>query len=540
MNEHENEGEEQDRRRFLKTLGLGGAAAGLGLLAGTSPAGAATTIGPNKVSTTDLEDVASIEGVADHIVTQDNELSSVLSNLSDGDVVVVGDVTHDSWLDIDGVSDVTIIGIGNGTITTADSAEVGGFRIGWNSHVENLTIKNLTIDGNDANQTGNITQGSAIHVKDGDEIHIENCDIVNTLVTRGTGTGENSAGVRALNQAGRIVVRNCNFDSNVVRHVETSCTELVIDGMTSTNVNERCISLEALVKDNHITQRAYITNLDLEKGPNGTDTGAFIGTHGLDCNSVGTTSVTPTGSGHEELVFTGPIHLSGGKRCGFAFRDFSDSDSGPTLKGNIVIDGPTEQGILFTRDSTDDNNKVLSYGIVIDGVEVKNTGLQGVRVRNTTGSQITNVTATGCTSGISLNRAEHTVVKPQLLENLSGNAVIADGNCPDTAVQDGMIREVDKHAVVLASAPDSQVIGIHAENPALDTGNTYDGILIQSDACVAQNNRIIDENNHIRHGVQFENLSSGVATDNTVRGQNNSVVNTFNSSGVTTSPNYDL
>lgn len=138
MSARENEGGEQDRRKFLKKLSIGGAAAGLGLLAGTSPAGAATTVTPSKVQTDNLDNIVSIDGGGSTINLQDN------INLNSNTIESVGTINTDNLHTPSRSADVVVWKDSGGTIhADGEDSEIA-------SGTDALTVINTAIDNSSA------------------------------------------------------------------------------------------------------------------------------------------------------------------------------------------------------------------------------------------------------------------------------------------------------------------------------------------------------------------------------------------------------
>jgi len=292
-----------------------------------------------------------IQGVAEHIIRKQSQLESLPNDLEDGDTVLIGNVKHSEPINIDGVTNVTISGIGKegSSITTATGANCGLFHIGHNSAVGTITIKNLMLDGNNENQPGGATTANPIWTQNVDEIRCEDVFFKDSIVSRGSGgAGENTSCARVFYPTRKATFIDCDVDARCVRGIESSCEELHVMGGEFKNTYERCISLDALVKTRRVTQRACIDGVTVTKGEDGSDAGACVGGAGLRMQEVGDEGVTPTGDPIEEWViencFLGEEDISG-KRTGITIREFSGNGALFKFRNNVIGD-QNEQGIL--------------------------------------------------------------------------------------------------------------------------------------------------------------------------------------------------
>jgi hypothetical protein len=121
---------------------------------------------------------------ADYVVTTTAELHAAFDAVEDGETILItgenSPYRTTQFLDID-ASDVTVIGEGpRPLIRVADGANVGGIRIGYHKHVENITICGVSYDGNPEGQTLR-RGGFGIGSFDAVNTTIEGCDIRRTV-----------------------------------------------------------------------------------------------------------------------------------------------------------------------------------------------------------------------------------------------------------------------------------------------------------------------------------------------------------------------
>jgi hypothetical protein len=338
----------------------------------------------------DVSSVATSEvaGIADHVITTKADLQALPDELSSGETVWIGRVEHDEVVEIDGVDNVTITGSGmdSSRVTTADGSNSGLFHVGRNSPVGKITIKNITIDGNSANNSGDTDFATPIWTGDVDELVVDTISFVDTIEPDGR---SNTSTIRAYYPTRRVKIRDCEFHGNVTRHVESSCRELHVTDSFFENAIERSISLDSFVPNNRLTQRAFIRSNDLRVGPEGSAVGAHVGGEGLDSTFVGAAPVDPVGDPIEKYVFR-DNDITGVKRVGFAIRD---ATQGEFEYINNDIEGAEEHGIINIRTGDSDQSIINPGSITIHRGTIRDTGAAAIQVGNSSNINISEVIA---------------------------------------------------------------------------------------------------------------------------------------------------
>jgi len=188
----------------------------------------------------------------DHIVRTKSELQDLFpSGLSDGDVVQIDPrntpIRTDQWLDIEN-SNVTVIGSGsNLDIYVADGGNVGGFRIGQNSEVSNVSIRRVRYHGNQPNQDQSVKALDGVLIINANHCVVEECYISWTSPKDEHHSGGSGVTVKGGNNNRGNVIRNSRFYENGDRQIQTAGTGTrIIDNHCSTTYDR---SIAVNVKD---------------------------------------------------------------------------------------------------------------------------------------------------------------------------------------------------------------------------------------------------------------------------------------------------
>lgn len=180
------------------------------------------------------------------VVTNSGELRSAFNNLSDGGHVHIvresgaPPLEITDYLDID-ASDVLVTGQGTRPmITVPNGGNTGGFRIGYNSHCERVTIRGISYDGNGRNQTMN-SGGFGIGCFDVSDVTVVNCDIRETAPHHEH--NQNNSGVTMRNGTYRFALINNHFEDIGDRAMEATGNYGLVFGNTSKDGFDRMIGL---------------------------------------------------------------------------------------------------------------------------------------------------------------------------------------------------------------------------------------------------------------------------------------------------------
>jgi hypothetical protein len=254
-------------------------------------------LGGSNITNAGSIDTGELSGVADHIVTTASELESAFNNLSAGDTVWIGTPSTPyrttQWLDID-VDGVTVVAQsthaddGQPIIKVADGANVGGIRMGYNSAVTNVTIRNVGFHGNDQNQDQTVYRLHAFLAVEGSSIRIEDCFATRTSPYHEHNTG--GSGVSVEPGCTSVWVRGNEFDDIGDRAIQTAGSWVRISDNDCRNGFDRGVSLdlqevdtgtqrvahETVVANNHIHNCNFGSAIGGSVTENDTDLGRWV------------------------------------------------------------------------------------------------------------------------------------------------------------------------------------------------------------------------------------------------------------------------
>lgn len=182
------------------------------------------------------------------VATTDDDLRRAFATLTDGTHVHI--VREDGappleiadYLDID-AADVLVTGAGaRPQITVPDGANTGGFRVGYNNHAENVTIRGVSYDGNGRNQTMQ-SGGFGIKTLDAFDVTITGCDIRETAPHHAH--NKNNSGVSISGQTAVYTIFNNHFQDIGDRAIETGGSYGWVVANTSKNGFDRMVAFDA-------------------------------------------------------------------------------------------------------------------------------------------------------------------------------------------------------------------------------------------------------------------------------------------------------
>ncbi|ELY76274.1 hypothetical protein C488_08372 [Natrinema pellirubrum DSM 15624] len=153
-----------------------------------------------------------LRGDWDTLVSTGSGLVNALVNASQGEIIQCASksITISNWLDLD-VDDVVVRGVdGQTTITVADGANVGGFRIGSNSATTGVTVKDFHFDGNYDGQDQTVKRLHAYITEDCDDIEFVRCSATRTSPYQEHNSGGSGFAARSLSTNIRYV--DCSTD----------------------------------------------------------------------------------------------------------------------------------------------------------------------------------------------------------------------------------------------------------------------------------------------------------------------------------------
>ncbi|WP_227357697.1 right-handed parallel beta-helix repeat-containing protein [Haladaptatus salinisoli] len=309
-------------------------------------------------------DTEHVANVADYIVGSLSELEAAFANLSNGEIIYIGNegapYRTTSWLDVDGVSNVKIVGSGKtDLITVADEAGVGGIRIGNTTQCTDVHVSHVGVDGNKDNQTGTGQNLHGFSIHNGKRITVENCIARNLYPYHEHGTG--GSGISVEGPAESVKIHNNWIDNTGDRSIESHGTKYFIaSNNLITNGFDRGISVDTGEGYAVVANNLLYNNQD----------GSCVGLQwegGTPCQFV-VANNTALGD-HNRLVQIrrttahGAVVGNVGRTTQAITGIKTEPDTGPmTITGNYV-EGYTQNGIwLRGEDKVCVGNNVQSIG----------------------------------------------------------------------------------------------------------------------------------------------------------------------------------
>lgn len=189
--------------------------------------------------------------VPDTVVTTTDELESAFADLSGGETVYVTDENApyrtSRWLDID-QSGVSVVGPGvEELVKPADGSNVGGIRVGHNSHCENVVVRGVGYHGNPENQRRAARRRHGIIVRDATNVTLDG-----NLVTRTHPYHQHNwggSGISVESAASSVRVLNNRIYDIGDRGIQLAGRNIVVMGNSVTNGFDRSISCDAWAPD---------------------------------------------------------------------------------------------------------------------------------------------------------------------------------------------------------------------------------------------------------------------------------------------------
>lgn len=317
----------------------------------------------------------SVSGIADHICLTADEVETAFNNLSSGESIYIGDdnapLNITQWLDID-VDGVQVIGPGTKTLLrTADGANVGGIRVGFNAHCEDITIRGVAHDGNYPNQTSGDSL-SSIYAGDAKNVRIISNYVERQYPRHVHGTG--GSGITVNQEAENVTVAYNRTDEVGDRGIEIAAQNCYIVGNRMTNGFDRGISLNltddlkgvGMGRANNAVVHGNVISDSIE--------GSAIGIHGVD-------------GAHDRYVITNNVAFGAHRNL---VRVYPHA-SGVTISNNIgwgYDSTQVDHGIDLKSDSSN-GGKITD--VTITGNQVYGYQARGIRTKD---SATTNVTVT--------------------------------------------------------------------------------------------------------------------------------------------------
>jgi hypothetical protein len=441
-----------------------------------------------------------------HSVSNGPELEDAISNVSDGDWIKLSSriYTISGWQYLDGVTGVVFEGDGDGvtTIKTADGADSGQLQLGANSPVYGIRFKDITFDGNAANNGGAV-RADAVRVVEGYDVKAVNCTFQNTPVNSNDNDTKNSVGFGAYYPSQNIRVVNCDFDSTGYRGVESSAKYVKVLGCHFDNLIERHVSPTAIRVDNRMSQHMTVKNNTMVKGPDGEVVGAFVSMHGSYYDGPLGAS---TGDPLTHITIKDNTTV-GTKRSIIAARQLGPDDGPINIEDN---DGSPSDltGIALNQGNNSANpEKIVDSSTTVAGNTVPSAGGLGIFVENQKDATVEDNDVPNATnSGIFLSQCVQSDVTLNDVETPGIHGIRVSRGGRDNSVENNTVEGAQKYGVRMATS-DSKTpeAGAVTDNtivaPGQDAADTYDAILVQApDARITDNT--INGDGNVRYCIR--------------------------------------
>lgn len=398
-------------------------------------------------ATTRTARAAQETAVPDTVVTSTEQLERAFETLSPGETVWISDdgapYRISRWLDVD-EDGVTVVGPGvRRLVMPADGANVGGFRVGQQRHVENVGVHGVGYHGNPAGQRGSAKRLHGFVVRDATDVVLSGNAVTRTHPYHEHNSG--GSGISVERRATDVRALN-NYVSDVGdRGIQLAGDRITVVGNTLVDGFDHSVALDAWVPNEH-----HATNVTVRGNVMGGNTeGALVGASGgRQASNVGYFDVSDNvGFGeHKSLCLVG----------------FGQALRGIQIAGNVGVQSGKEQfaGISLAIERADDvairDNDLYDYagsGIDVgEGIEdftvsdngVYDAGHAGIRVAGATDGVVRDNYVDGAAgAGVLLDGARYVTVSGNRVRRVGG-AGVATRNAADLArhvVADNYLKE---------------------------------------------------------------------------------------------------
>ncbi|WP_224334763.1 right-handed parallel beta-helix repeat-containing protein [Haloprofundus halobius] len=381
--------------------------------------------------TTPSMNTGRIRGVADYVVRSEGELERAFAALSPGETIRIdpknAPYRTTDWLDID-VDGVTVVGPGVPTlIKPADSANVGGIRIGHNSRCRDVTVRDVGYHGNADNQDDAAKKLHGIIVRDASNVVLRGNAVTRTHPYREHGDGGSGISVERGSQNVRIVDNRIREYGD--RGIQLGSRNTFVSGNIVTEGTDRPIACDLWSPEgtNEVANTVIITGNIVGNSTQGSLTGIASGAPG---------------------EFDDGAHVTITNNIGFGYHKSFCHVRGPGAVHNVTIRG---------------NVSIQST----DGLRTKQTPkFAGVAIDPKEGGR--NITVTG-----------------NKLIGYSRHGVNVQSPIADFEVTDNILTDAAEMGVRVEGARNGRVVGNTITSPGSD------GILLDSaEAVSVGNNRV--------------------------------------------------
>ena len=398
-------------------------------------------------ATTGTAAAARQSAVPDTVVTTTEELERAFENLSPGENVWISDegapyrITQ--WLDVD-VDGVTVNGPSvRRLVMPADGANVGGIRIGHNSHCENVEIHGVGYHGNPDGQRPSAKRLHGFVVRDATEVLLSGNSVTRTHPYHEHNSG--GSGISVERRATDVSVAN-NYVYDVGdRGIQLAGDRIAVVGNTVVDGFDHSVALDAWVPDERHATNVSVRGNVMGGNPEGALVGASGGRQG---SNVGYFDISD--------------NLGFGEHKSLCLIGFGQALRGIQIAGNVSVQSEKEQysGVSLEIERAEDvairDNDLYEYagrGIYVGGgIEdftvsdnaIYDAGQSGIRVAGATDGVVRDNYVDGAArDGVLLDDARYVTVSGNRVRRVGG-AGVASRNASELArhvIADNYLKE---------------------------------------------------------------------------------------------------
>lgn len=370
--------------------------------------------------------------VPDTVVTTTEQLERAFRNLSPGENVWISDegapYRTTEWLDV-GVDGVTVDGPGvRRLVMPADGANVGGVRIGHESHCENVEIRGVGYHGNPGGQRASAKRLHGFVVRDATDVLVAGNAVTRTHPYHEHNSGGSGVSVERRAEDVR-VLGNYVYDIGD-RGIQLAGDRISVVGNTVVDGFDHSVALDAWVPDERHARNVSVRGNVMGGSPEGALVGASGGRQESNAGYFDVSDNLGFGE-HKSLCLVG----------------FGQALRGIQVAGNVSVQAEKEKysGISLAIERAEDvavrDNDLYDYagrGINVGG------GVADFTVAD-------NAIYDAGQSGIRVAGATDGVVRDNYVDGAAGSGVLLD-DARYVTVDGNRIRRVGEAGVVARNA----------------------------------------------------------------------------------------
>jgi parallel beta-helix repeat protein len=448
------------------------------LAASAGTASGCTTMGQSEPAETSRQN-----GVGDvTVVTTRKELESAFENLSVGDTIRITDENAPyrttQWLDID-VDGVTVIGPGVQTlIKPADSADVGGIRIGENDSCSEIDIRGVGYHGTPSGQPKKAERLHGIAVRNATNVTIQRSYVRRTYPVK---HGNGGSGISVTHNCSGVRIFDNQIHAYGDRGVQLAGKRHVVFGNVVTNGLDRPIACDLWPSES--------------KNPTAQSVSIFgnILGNSVQGSLMGIARNTSSSSKAGYVGIYGNI--------GFGAHKSFCHVRGPKPLRNVNIQNNVS---LQKTDDLETNRTTEFAGVAVDAAEVRNLAIKNNEFYDYSGHGI-HVNSSVSDTTIQQN----TLASPGLagIRFVGGTDSLIDGNlvtdatkagirlkgATNTVVRGNFVRETGTAGVVVGgseSPTGNEIADNYVKNSNQNSSKSFPAILIRDDGVRVRGNTV--------------------------------------------------